>query len=159
MLTRQDYEILIQRTIDESGKASDSDAAEWIRDAYFQFWESFSQIADQDGDKMVNRSEYLAFWLNAMENRTFLDQLSGGVVIQLIKMFDQDSDGKLSFDEWAALCRAYAFHENDIRLTFDKLDQDADGLLTFDGLVEMNGQYYYSENADDPGNWMWGKLK
>lgn len=158
LITKQDYQALVEKSVEALGKAAQPDNREWIQNAYMEFWAGFSQSADRDGDQGVNREEYLTFWAMAMENREFFDQICGGIITQLTRMFDLDGDNQLSPAEWAMLCQAYDYDPEEIETVFDKLDIKRDGYLDFQEMLEMSVQFYYSNNPVDPGNWMWGTL-
>jgi Ca2+-binding EF-hand superfamily protein len=75
-----------------------------------------------------------------------------------MEVFDRDNDGKYSFPELKLLLEAYKIPDaNGLHQTiWNKLDPKGKGHLTKDEVMALMQQFCFSQEPNDPGNFVFG---
>ena len=156
LLEAGDYERLIENVARERGFAKGSPAYDLIHAGYIRGWQQIARFADKDRPGQVGLEQFLASHDEMLSDRTLFDALVLGVADSIIKLSDQDGDGKLSEHEYVTNMRAYGLDEAHAKEAFQQLDRDADGFISKDELMKDVEEFYYSNDPAAPGNWLVG---
>lgn len=127
---------------------------------YF-FWTGFSnrlQVwSDRNGDGKITPAEWL-WYLEQMLDNFEAHYVKEALINITLKAMDFSDDGKAGFDEFKQLYQIYEIDAQEAKQIFMKLDLNGDGYLTKNELTSLLNDFLYSEDADSPGNWLWGNF-
>jgi Ca2+-binding EF-hand superfamily protein len=73
-------------------------------------------------------------------------------------LLDSDGDGLVHLEDYLALARAHNIDEVQAKETFSAFDENGDGVLALDEVSTLVRQFYLSDDADAPGNELFGKF-
>ncbi|CCQ60788.1 Calcium-binding EF-hand [Crocosphaera watsonii] len=71
---------------------------------------------------------------------------------------DFSRDDRVSLDEFKQFYQIYEIDPQEAAQAFVHLDLNQDGYLTKDELTSLFQEFFYSENPQSPGNWLWGNI-
>lgn len=159
----EDFEIQAENLADE--RSLPEKDREALREQMLGWWEQLCATADVDDDDRISRSEWDGFWeaiQSAMDEgsdeeeaqmRKSLEQ-AGKVTFDTI---DATGSGKITEDEYAEWLAAW--DANGAAEAFNELDRGGTGHLSEDDLIEATKEFYLSNDADAPGNLLYGTLQ
>ena len=156
VLDARDYERLIDNVARERGFAKGSAEYEKIQAGYMRGWQQVERFADKATPGKVGLAQFLDSHDEMLSDRKLFDALILGVAESIIKLSDQDGDGKLSEHEYTTNMGAYGLDAGHAKEAFHKLDRDADGFIGKDELLKDVEEFYYSNDPAAPGNWLVG---
>ncbi|MFI6519009.1 EF-hand domain-containing protein [Spirillospora sp. NPDC050679] len=151
---------LAARLAEEFDRQSDRAKIHALERSLLAFWHSDLRHMDTDGDGTVDRQEFATGLRRAFADDPgpFLDRF-GTMVDAWMGVCDTDGDGLISKEEYVRMYRAtLGFPEADLRDGFDRLDRDGDGRLDREEIRRATYEYYTSDDAGAPGNWLFGPL-
>ena len=119
-------------------------------------WESDVGAFDKDNDGRISLEERLAAYEVTLNDPNSYDQLATQYAHLILGMWDRDGDGRLSADEYIKLLWCYGIEEDDAREAIKHVDRDGDGYLTKEDIIQALDEFYFSDDPDAPGNWMFG---
>ncbi|NET61005.1 MAG: hypothetical protein F6K47_34210 [Symploca sp. SIO2E6] len=132
---------------------------------YSELWKEVKEMADKNEDDRVNLDE----WLEAYDKL-----ISSGKIEQIIlditegffQLFDADQNGYITVDEYFEFAIAYdlfgnpyqpgSFPDHKFEEAFTKLDVKQNGQIDLEQLRQLNRDFFYSEDPNSPGNWLFG---
>jgi Ca2+-binding EF-hand superfamily protein len=155
-LEARDYERLIDNVARERGFAAGSAGYDQIRAGYMRGWQQVERFADAATPGKVGLAQFLDSHDEMLSDRKLFDALILGVAESIIKLSDQDGDGRLSEREYTSNMGAYGLDAAHARAAFARLDRDADGYIGKDELLKDVEEFYYSDDPAAPGNWLVG---
>lgn len=156
VVTKADFELAAEQTVKELEFAPDSEQAEQLIDSVMSYWESLSQHADVNHDGRVELQEWLDHWESITSSQEMIDQLVGGYGQMVLAVYDRDGDGRLSYEDFSAYYRGHQIPEENCKLAFEKMDADQDGYVDNREFFNTAMQYFTSEDATSPGNYLFG---
>jgi Ca2+-binding EF-hand superfamily protein len=157
-LDRKDAERLAGNFRREFGWSETSDEYRRVLDKHVAVYDSLREFADTNRDGKITIEEWTAHWHNVRRDPALFNQLLAGLAQDLFDAIDGDRDGKITVKEYKLMFR---LHDQDDALAveaFDKLDQSGSGKISKVEYVERLREFYTSEQADAPGNWLLGTL-
>lgn len=141
------------------------DEREALREQMQGWWEQLCATADVNDDERISRSEWDGFW-EAIHSA--VDEGSDEEKAKMLKSLEQAA--KVTFDtidttrsgeitkeeyaDWLAAWGAEGASE-----AFEELDRNGTGHLSADDLIEATKEFYLSNDADAPGNLLYGTLQ
>jgi Ca2+-binding EF-hand superfamily protein len=129
------------------------------------WWEQLCATADANEDDQVSRDEWDRFWeaINATveegdesEEAQMLESLERAAKVTF-RTIDTTDSGEITEEEYKDWLAAWGAEGSDE--AFERLDRAGDGHLTEEDLVEATKEFYLSNDADAPGNSLYGMLQ
>jgi Ca2+-binding EF-hand superfamily protein len=160
-ITAEQIRRLGERVIEEVSKSAPvtQEQADKVRRAADSFWHAVTQMADANGDGRIALDEYIdAFRTGVMNRPEGFDETFGNVLLAFKDILDVDGNNSVSYNEFAALHRAYNIGEEATRAAFDRLDLDHSGELDMDEFARAAREYYQDTDRSAAGNDLWGAL-
>ncbi len=155
VLSRQDFEQLI-------GEITKMRAWKWGTSQYEElhfFWMGFCNRlevwADQNGDGKITEAEWL-WYLEQMLDRFEASYIQKAFTNITLKVMDFSQDNRVSIEEFTKFYQVYEIDPTEAVQAFFHLDLNKDDYLTKDELTTLLNEFFYSENPQSPGNWLWG---
>lgn len=137
------------------GWEPESAGARALRDAYGEMWRQLEPYVSGDGlalDGFVAYHERLLPEPDAFE--ASIGRLSGLVFSSL----DGDDDGRITLEEHRRFCEIFNFDPSLADAIFPMWDKDANGYVSTEELAAVTRQFFYSTDARDAGNWLFGPM-
>ncbi|MEW9556207.1 EF-hand domain-containing protein [Nonomuraea sp. NPDC050783] len=158
VLTKDDFEASAVRFLAAFGLAPDSAKGRDVLAAYASMWNALIHSADDDSDGQLTRDEFISY-LAGQEFRTHGYAVTAGRIAEsILTVCDTDGDGRISYEEFAAIPGISALPDDERREVFDRLDTDASGHLDISEIHAAQRDFYRSTNPDAPGNLIFGRL-
>lgn len=159
----EDFEIQAQRLADERNLSDEDHDA--LRDQMLGWWKQLCATADVNDDEQISRNEWDGFW-EAIHSA--VDEGEEGEKAQMLESLEQaakvtfdtiDTTGsgeitKEEYEQWLTAWGADGADE-----AFQELDRENEGHLSEDDLIEATKEFYLSNDADAPGNLLYGTLQ
>ncbi|CCQ51918.1 EF-hand domain-containing protein [Crocosphaera watsonii] len=157
VLSRQDFEQVIEEITNIRQWKWGTSEYEELHFFWMGFCNRLEVWADRNGDGKVTESEWL-WYLEQM-----LDRFSASYIQQVfinisLKVMDFSRDDRVSLDEFKQFYQIYEIDPQEAAQAFVHLDLNQDGYLTKDELTSLFQEFFYSENPQSPGNWLWGNI-
>jgi juvenile hormone diol kinase len=156
VLRRGDFEEYATRVASVRGWKPGSPQHEELTTRFMTFWDGFESFADASGDLRVTLEEWFAYWDQILSTPGMYEGVAKPIGDFIFDLFDRDGDGRVTADEYAFIYRFGGLDPSQAAAAFARLDLDHDGLLSVDEIMTLLGQYFRSDDPDDPGNWLFG---
>ncbi len=159
----EDFKLQANRLADRRDLADED--REDLEEQMLGWWRQLCATADANEDNQVSREEWDRFWeaINATveegtdeEEADMMASLerSAKVTFQTIDTTESGEITEEEYEDWLAAWGAEGSDE-----AFEQLDRADDGHLTEEDLVEATKEFYLSNDADAPGNVLYGLLQ
>lgn len=162
-IEEEDFEIQAESLADQRELSDDNRQA--LKDQMLGWWSQLSATADVNDDGRVSRDEWDGFWeaIQASveegsdeEETQMLESLERAAKVTF-QTIDTTDSGEITQEEYADWLEAWGAEGSDE--AFEQLDRDGSGHLTEEDLVEATKEFYLSNDADAPGNALYGLLQ
>lgn len=159
----EDFELQADRLADRRDLSDEEHDA--LKEQMLGWWEQLCSTADANQDDRVSREEWDRFWeaINASvekgtdeEKAQMLTSLEQAATVTF-QTIDTTGSGEISKEEYADWLAAWGAEGSDE--AFDRLDRSGNGHLTEEDLAEATKEFYLSDDADAPGNALYGLLQ
>ncbi len=159
----EDFKLQAHRLADR--RDLENEEREALEEQMLGWWEQLCATADANDDEQVSRQEWDHFWeaITASveegddeEEAQMLASLERSAKVTF-RTIDTTDSGKITegeYADWLAAWNADGSSE-----AFDRLDRADDGYLTEEDLVKATKEFYLSNDADAPGNSLYGLLQ
>ena len=156
-LEREDYTRVIANLARIHGWAPGSPPYAQAEELYLTIWDNLQMLADQNSDKKVGLEEFLQFHAQMLNTPELYEQITVGTLDLLFDAFDRDQDGTLSRDDFRDFFDAYGIRGKVADEAFQKLDTSGDGQISKEEALERVKEYYFSDDPNAAGNWLFGR--
>ncbi|MDV3347365.1 MFS transporter [Leptothoe sp. LEGE 181152] len=143
----QDFQRLGQELANIRGWNPETSDYQVLQGSLTRFGRLLQQLADQDGNKKIDRAE----WLHCLEHRIDYDFTN-----LFLNMIDADGDGQVTVKELRDFYQATGINTTELEESFDILDLNQDGHLCQEEFEKAVTQFLYDEDLQAPGNWIFG---
>lgn len=155
-ITEDDLPATGRRALDEFHITEGQLRAE-ILALYQPIWEQLRADCDSNGDGRITRQEFTRAFIDGLgDPQAYFERLFGPVIGRIAQVMDQDGDGFIEADEYAALFTSQSMDEHVTRAAFERLDADADGKISMAEFTEALTQMFVSRDPADPGTAIMG---
>jgi len=161
ILKISDFERLAQQLAELRGWRPGTADYEKITSQYLFRWNrmrsEIKQALHVQNDGQVNLDEWLTYYgivLNDQNQEKELLALAEAV----FNVVDLDETGHLDKAEWTELFRAYNIPVIYVEETFARIDRNGDGVLSKEEVLSMIREFYYSDDPNAAGNYMFGPI-
>ena len=154
-----DFERVVENVRVLHGLSDHSPGQQALRDGFMRRWASLRDSADGDDDGGLDLAEWLSYWGAVISHDETYEEVITSVVARLLEIFDTDEDGVIGPDEYSDLYSVYGLSADLAREVFGVLDQDGDGTISREELMEHVHAFYRGDDADAPGNLLFGPFE
>ncbi|HXE71265.1 MAG TPA: EF-hand domain-containing protein [Candidatus Nitrosotenuis sp.] len=130
---------------------------------FSSYWKALERSCDRDWDGTVTLEEWLhyhdlALWreAEALATSSHYHGTLEGAAGFLFELLDADGDGRITRQEYRQFLSACGLDAHEAAECFMRLDLDGDGYLSRDEMLTLVDEFYFSQNEDAPGNWLFG---
>lgn len=132
-----------------------------LMDKWMNFWDTIYKYGDMDENNRLTISEFLIgfdFIINEMPES--FEKVLIQVPYYLFQIHDTNQDGVISREEYKVFLDDIGSGLDDeaIDKLFIKIDLDGNKVITKDEFNQFVFQFYFSNNEDEPGNFLYGKI-
>jgi len=154
-----DLETLAERLCDRLIPAAMPAERSEVHEGYQALWRHLAATADTDGDNRVSRAEYLdAVGRGVVDDPQQYENSIDRIVTALFRALDIDGNGHLDLAELQRMGAAFGHSEQDIVTLFGMLDTDGNGVISVDELTAAVRDFYYGDDPDSAGSYIFGKI-
>ena len=121
-----------------------------------RMWEHIGHVADKDKDGSVSLDEWLEYHDKLLDNPDDYREIVVDEVRLILQLVDLDQDGRLSKLEYKLFFDIYGIEAMRLPEIFAQLDIDGDGYITHDELWLHLEDFYFSDDPEARGNWIFG---
>jgi hypothetical protein len=157
-ITKQDYLSSADKVIAVLKLDPASPPAQVLKANYARNWDALvaSGLARKDA---VTPDEWIQHWYRLGLDPKRLEEIAVKHGEGIMQVFDADHDQRISKAEWALFFSTIGHPEKHYELGFQKLDRNHDGYLTLDEIRTGGREFFTSDDAEAPGNWLFGDYK
>ena len=121
-------------------------------------WERFNLFVNNNEgranwDHWIDFAEQVIINGNEDIFNTYVEEYVG----EIFDNFDADKDGYINLDEFIDLFVGYRIEVRFAAKAFRKLDLNKDDLISRGELIKAVKEFFRSNDADAPGNWLFGR--
>jgi|GEM_PF-716954 len=156
VVTKADFELAAEETRKQLGLTEGTAEAEQLLVSVMSYWESLAQHADVNHDGQIELQEWLDHWGHVVASQEMINQLVGGYGQTVLAVYDRDNDGRLTYEDFSAYYLGHQIPEENCKLAFAKMDADGDSYVDNDEFYNTAMQFFTSDDADAPGNYLFG---
>jgi len=157
VLTLKDFENVVNQLGRIRNWSSRSIKCMTLTEQYKRKWQQLLGAANQNKDKKIDLQEWLRYHDHLLSDKEKYRQEAEALMHLVFEVFDKNGDGQISVQEWQEFLRTYNVSPVYAQeLVFPKLDQDNDGFLTPGQLIQYLHDFYFSDDPEAPGNYMFG---
>ena len=153
---KHDIEIIAKRLVANSPYENTSAEGQKLFAKVMQIWDVLT--GGHDEHRRVPLTEWLKNQELALASPEGYKEANESFAEMFFELFDTDKDGKLSKSEYRNILVAFNVHTDRLDGSFTKMDLNQDGYLTKDEILQLTYEYYYSEDPNAAGNWLYGGL-
>lgn len=174
ILKLSDFEYLAQRLSELRDWKPDTPAYENITSKFLLLWnrmraeikkksnnpiasQSQYEVIDSQTRHEVNLEEWLTYHDAVLNDENSRSEILG-LATSLFSVIDTDESGNLDKKEWTNFFRVYNIPVVYVEETFARIDQDGDGVLSMDEVLTTIQDFYYSNDPNASGNYMFGPM-
>lgn len=121
-----------------------------------QDWACLCEAADQNHDARITLDEWLAYYSQVLDDIKQYANRVVTLVTLLFDAFDQDSNGKISEQEWISLLAVFNVLPIYASSIFLNLDVNQDGFLNQEEVLTLIHDFFYLNEPSSPANFMFG---
>lgn len=160
-----DFEHVIEVLAEQRGWEPDDPKFKRLSDANVGLWRALRDFCKVDDEGSISRQQWVDYHAQALHQAKEFDHLVPGFETTLAaftgfvqSLLDSDGDGLVTMDDYLALAAAHGTTAEEARQTFSAIDKNGDGTLNLDEVSALVRQFYLSDDADAPGNELFGKF-
>lgn len=105
----------------------------------------------------IGLNEWILFYSEVLKDTSYRDHIYE-LVNLIFDAVDTDASGQLCIQEWRQLFQVYGIPVIYAQESFESIDTDRDQHLTKDEVLQRIEEFYYSQDSNAPGNFMFGPL-
>lgn len=151
-----DYQSVIDGFAHELGMPAASEPHQLLTGAFAADWEHLRSVADADRDGAVSRAEFLTHHDRMFQTDEGYRVAVKAIAELMVGLCDRDHDGALDASDYDLLLRAFRLDLSRGPEAFAKIDRNGDRRITVDELLQAVHEFFRSDDAAAPGQWLFG---
>ncbi len=128
---------------------------ERLRDIMMGWWHTLLSTAGDVPDDKITVDDVL----NVVDKLAGMHDAVAGTANIMFEAVDEDSDGKISRDEYRRLIEAWNGRDTKTDDIFPRLDLDGDGYISRTEFTDLWTEFWSGDDADAPGTWVFGRFE
>lgn len=156
VINRVDFEEYTRRIAGLRGWGPESMEYNELLARFFMFWHGLEDIATGKGVQDVTITEWFEYWDRILNTPGVFDAVITPIGRMIFTMLDEDGDGSITADEYAAIYRSGGLDPAEAIAAFSQLDLDRDGQLSIDEIMVHADEFFRSDDPNAPGNALFG---
>lgn len=152
---KKDFELAVQNISKLRGwKASDAQYKQ-ANDTLLQIWEGLKNSADSDSDGEVSQDEWIALWDEFARNPSSAQEWQNLYCKFIFQLEDASNDGAIDVDEFSSVYESFGLDKEESVQAFANISKGK-GTVSWPEFQELWKEYFNSEDAEAPGNFIFG---
>lgn len=143
--------------VTELAPSHDTDNAAAMRKAFDKWWELLLP-SGAAADARIGQQEFVDVMRSNVTSPGNLQEAVLDIADALMRALDTSGDGVLSKDEYLRIYTHLGIDAAHCGDAFRRLDRDGDGAISYDEWRTALTEFYLSDDASAPGNWLLGPL-
>ena len=157
-LERDDYTAVVFSLARIHGWKAGSSEYSAVETLYLTIWGNLKALADVNNDGQVSLDEFLEFHTQMLSDPDMYEQITVGTVDLLFEAFDRNHDGYLSREDFGDFFDAYGIRDQGAAdEAFKKVDVAGKGRISKQEALERVKEFYFSNDENAAGNWLFGR--
>ena len=153
MVTKGDFELPVQAGASFLGYAVDSPEYKEMYHRSMGLWTYIRNQSKKSDNDSITLDDFLSAMNALVNDRATLNEIVMAHASFTIEIWDRDSDGLMSEEEFVAAHTAYNTNEEAAREAFGYLDRDGDRQLSYAEIMMAVEEYFVSDDPQALGNW------
>lgn len=156
VINRVDFEEYTRRIAGLRGWGPESIEYNELLARFFMFWHGLEDIAAGKGVYDVTITEWFEYWDRILNTPGVFDAVIAPIGRLIFTILDEDGDGSITADEYAAIYRFGGLDPAEAAAAFSQLDLDRDGQLSIEEIMAHADEFFRSNDPSAPGNALFG---
>jgi juvenile hormone diol kinase len=153
-LEAADLELVATNAAKLRGHAIGSPEHKKLHALYMGIWQAQQATKDR-----IPKEEWLAARDKVLaDKQAFMQKWIDGLADTLFRIVDANGDDRISLQEYEDFLKIHGRDPKDAALIFPKLDVDGDGFVSREEMKKAVVEFYFSDDATSPGNWLFGEV-
>lgn len=156
-----DYEKIAHKLADLRRWKSDEPEYQKLLNKYGYQWismhGSIQEKLKQKGRNQIDLDEWLKYHELVIQDQDYRQQIKSLTEL-IFDILDLDKSGNLDQNEWQNLFKVYNIPVIYASESFAKIDINHDGLLSQEEVLSSLREFYYSDNPEAAGNYIFGPI-
>ncbi len=158
---RGTYVQIVNRFAIKLGWTLNSKEYQSLYSKWMLFWDTMVKYGDTDKDNHLTLEEFFTgfdYIINHMDDGYY--KILTHVPYLLFKIYDTNADGVISLKEYTEFMHMIRsdLGDKEIEDLFTKTDVDGNQVITQEEFDTVVHQFFYSEDAKEPGNYLFGTI-
>ncbi|XP_059054699.1 calexcitin-1-like [Achroia grisella] len=152
----KDFELAIANITKSRGwNAGDAQYNE-VRDTLLRVWDGLQGRADANKDGEVSFDEWVSTWEEYTKNPSAAPQWLTDYSKFIFQLEDASNDGSIDSEEFSSVYASFGLNKAEAATAFQKMSQGKSS-VSWAEFQELWKEYFTSEDANAPGNFIFGK--
>ncbi|MFD4867841.1 EF-hand domain-containing protein [Streptomyces sp. NPDC058412] len=145
-------------TVTELAPSHDTENVAAMRKAFGKWWELLLPSGGTVADARIGQQEFVDVMRSNVTSPGNLQEAVLDIADALMRALDTNGDGMLSKGEYLRIYTHLGIDPAHCGDAFRRLDRDGDGAISHDEWRTALTEFYLSDDASAPGNWLLGPL-
>ncbi|XP_013193755.1 calexcitin-2-like [Amyelois transitella] len=155
-IDKKDFELAIDN-IAKLRKFTSGDAKyNEVKTTLLKIWDGLQSRADADKDGEVSFDEWVSMWDDYAKNPTAALDWQKDYCKFIFQLEDASNDGSIDSEEFSSVYASFGLNKSDAVAAFQKMSKGKSS-VSFAEFQELWKEYFTSEDASAPGNFIFGK--
>lgn len=153
-IDREDFVVLPKRLAERRKWSETSAEFKHLAERCLGIWEGLSKLAGSD---KITLEQFITFYDAILASPEKFESMLKGATDTIFDTIDLDGNGTISVDEYEYFLESSRM-TGDANALFKKLNRSGTGFITKAEIIELMREFYYSEDRDAAGNWLFGEM-
>ncbi|XP_077288891.1 sarcoplasmic calcium-binding protein 2 [Arctopsyche grandis] len=155
-IEKKDFELAIEKICTLRGWTPNNPKYAETHETMIKIWDGLRQRADANKDGQVSVDEWCSMWDDYAQNPDRALEWQSRYMNFMFDLEDASNDGSIDVDEFTTVCSCYGLQATECKTAFNKMSKGKE-VVSRDEFQELWKQFFSSEDASTPGNFIFGK--